>query len=157
MLFYETPNFTVESHPEPFVSRQDGGHLRISVKNKNITDRTLLSPKQAIELMRLTMIVWKSLQEVMNIQGIPVVKINYQDMGNWAFKTGKSPFLHIHIFWRSKNAVKQVFPESVYLPARESGFYEGFEPLNEQDVSLLKEKFDKYFALREYSNTIWGL
>jgi diadenosine tetraphosphate (Ap4A) HIT family hydrolase len=74
----------VESHPKPFVTRTDGGHVRIRIKDKSISDRTKLSVKQAIELMRLSMIVGEAFEKGMNARGVPVVKINYQDMGNWA-------------------------------------------------------------------------
>lgn len=156
-VIYESENFIVESCEKPLVSRTDGGHIRIRVKNKSITDRTKLSPKQAIELMRLTVIVGNSLEKVMNKQGIPVVKINYQDMGTWAFKRNESPYLHIHVFGRSKDAKKQVFPEAVYLPARESGFYDEFEPLNEEDVRLMKAVIDSFLQSEEYSNSEWRL
>ena len=156
-LIYESENFIVESREKPFVSRTDGGHIVIKVKDQTITDRTKLSQKQAIELMRLTIIVGDSLEKGMNKQGIPIVKINYQDMGNWAFKKNESPYLHIHIFGRSKDAKKQVFPEAVYLPARESGFYEGFEPLNKEDIKIIKELIDLSFQSDKFSDSKWGL
>ena len=75
-LIYETKNFIVESHDEPFVTRTDGGHIRIRIKDESISDRTKLDPATAIELMRLTMIVGEAMQTGMNKVGIPVVKIN---------------------------------------------------------------------------------
>ena len=123
---YQTKNFIVESHEKPFLPRTDGGHIRIRVKDESITDRTKLDSKTAIELMRITMITGEALQTAMNNLGIPVVKINYQDMGNWSYKEGKLPFLHVHVFGRASNAIKQIWPESMYLPDRKTGFYDGF-------------------------------
>lgn len=149
---YESTNFIVESHEQPFVSRIDGGHIRIRVKDANITDRTKLDPTVAIELMRLSMIVGEAMEIAMNNRGIPVVKINYQDMGNWAFKTNNKPFLHYHIFGRASNAKKQIWPESVCLPDRSTGFYDGFEPLNLDDIKEIQKQItivecrDKYKA-----------
>lgn len=156
-LIYNTKNFILESHDRPFVSREDGGHIKITVKDKSITDRTKLSVDQAIELMRFSIIVGKAFEKVMNAQGIPVVKINYQDMGNWAWKQGVIPHLHLHIFGRSENAKKQVFPEAVYLPDRSTGFYEGFVPLSAEDISLLKSEIDYLFDLEEYSDATWRI
>lgn len=156
-IFFETENFIVESHDQPFVSRTDGGHLRIRSKDTRITDRTKLLPKQAIELMRLTMIVGEALELAMNKQGIPVVKVNYQDMGNWAFKEGEKPILHIHVFGRAKNAVKQPYPESVYLPDRSTGFYKGFETLSEKDVQEIKAEMDRIFQEKRFSSSSWSL
>ncbi len=156
-LIHETENYIIESHGQPFVSRTDGGHIRIKVKDLSITDRTKLSPKEAVELMRITMIVGEALETAMNNRGIPVVKINYQDMGNWAFKRGENPFLHIHVFGRAKNAIKQIFPESVYLPARESGFYDDFEPLNIEDIEEINKQIKTIELNEKYKLENWGL
>lgn len=154
---FETQNFIVESHEQPFVSRTDGGHIRIRIKDESIEDRTQLSAETAIELMRLTMIVGQALEQGMNEQGISVVKINYQDMGNWAFKTGKRPYLHIHIFGRTFDAKHQIFPESVYLPARESGFYDSFEPLNSDDIRIIRSKIEILEKTKQYQDPLWHL
>lgn len=157
MLILETKNFIVESHEQPFMPRTDGGHLRIATKDKSISERRELEPKTAIELMRLTMVVGEALENVMNKEGIPVIKINYHDMGNWAWKNNTKPFLHVHVFGRATNAVKQIWPESMYLPDRKTGFYEGFEPLNEKDVELLKAEIETIFKRDKYQDKEWGL
>lgn len=157
--FYETANFIVESHPKPFVSRTDGGHIRIRVKDESISDRTKLLPKQAIELMRLTMLIGEAMEQGMNKQGIPVVKINYEELGNWAYKpnSGGRAFLHIHIFGRSRDAVKQPFPDAVSLPDRSSGFYDGFEPLTEADEQAILSIIQFLLTENRYSEEAWGL
>ena len=157
MQIYETPNFIVESHEKPFVTRTDGGHIRIKIKNKEITDRTKLDPKTAIELMRLTIIIGEAFEKAMNSRGIPVIKINYQDMGNWAWKTNTKPFLHVHIFGRATNAVDQKWPESIYLPDRSTGFYDKFEPLNEEDIDEIKKQIDLVLQQEKYKEENWGL
>ncbi|QQS61515.1 MAG: hypothetical protein IPN70_01100 [Candidatus Moraniibacteriota bacterium] len=154
---YLTENFIVESHEKPFVSRTDGGHIRIRIKDASIPDRTHLVPAVAIELMRLTMIVGEAMEKSLNNRGIKVVKINYQDMGNWAFKTGEKPFLHVHVFGRTFDAKDQVFPESVYLPARESGFYDKFEPLNKEDILEIQKQIDIIAKQDKYQASEWGL
>lgn len=155
MQIYETENFIVESHEKPFVSRTDGGHIRIRIKDASITDRTKLDPKTAKELMRLTMIIGEAFEKAMNYRGIPVIKINYQDMGNWAYKRGEKPFLHIHVFGRAENAVKQPFPESVYLPDRNTGFYDDFEPLNTDDMDEIKKQISEVEKQEKYKIGNW--
>ena len=156
-LIFESPNFIVESVEKPLVTRTDGGDIRIKVKDESITDRTKISPKMAIELMRLTMIVGEALEKVMNNLGVPIIKVNYHDMGNWAYKKNQKPFLHIHVFGRAKNAVYQPFPQAVYLPDRSTGFYDKFEPLNENDVAELKNYIDKLFLENRFSDKEWGI
>lgn len=157
MIFFETQNFVVETHEKPFVPRNEGGHIRISIKDKNITDRTKLSPSVAVELMRLSMVVGEAFEIAMNKLGVPVIKINYQDMGNWAYKEGKSPFLHYHIFGRILGAKHQPYPESVYLPDRSTGFYEGFEPLTPDDAQVIKTEIERIYATEKYSDQNWHL
>lgn len=154
---YETENFIVEAFPTPHVTRTDGGHIRIRIKDETITDRTKASPKVAIEFMRLTMIVGEAMEVGMNNRGVKVVKINYQDMGNWAFKTGKTPFLHYHVFGRTFDAKHQIFPESVYLPARESGFYDTFEPLNDDDIAEIRKQIELISSQPKYKTVEWGI
>ncbi len=156
-IIYETPNFIVETHEKPFVSREEGGHLRISTKDHSITDRTKLSPKVAIEFMRISTIVGEALELAMNNLGIPVIKINYQDMGNWSYKENKAPFLHYHIMGRVLHAKKQPFPESVYLPDRSTGFYDGFIPLNANDIQEIVKQIKIAEEDPRYSLAEWNL
>lgn len=85
------------------------------------------------------MVIGEAMETAMNNLGIPMIKINYQDMGNWAWKTNTKPFLHIHVFGRASNAVKQIWPESVYLPDRVTRLYDGFEQLNDDDMEEIKK------------------
>lgn len=156
-IIYETDNFTVEVGDSTFVSREDGGHLKIKMKNP-VADRTELTPKLAVEYMRLSMIIGRALKNAMNNRGIPVVNVNYQDMGNWAWKESPiQPKLHMHIFGRSKNAKKQVFPEAVQLPAKETGFYDNNEPLNDNDIIELKKQIAIEEQKPKYDLTQWSV
>ena len=58
---------------------------------------------------------------------------------------------------RSKDAKKQVFPEAVSLPPRESGFYDGFEPLNKEDIKIIKELIEQSFKSDKFSDSEWNL
>lgn len=156
-LIYETKNFVVDYPEKPLVSRKDGGHIRIKVKDKSITDRTKLSPDQAVEFMRLTMVVGEAFERAMNNRGIPVIKINYQDMGNWYAKDNTAPYLHMHIFGRSVDAVKQPWPEAVYLPDRKTGFYDGFEALAVEDQIEISKEIESIFKQQKYSDEMWRL
>lgn len=136
-VIFETKHFTLERHPKPLVSREEGGHMRIFPKNHQISERRELTIEQATEFMLLSIVAGEALEKAMNEKGVPVVKINYEDLGNWAFKRNERPVLHLHIFGRAENAEKQKFPEAPYLPDRSSGFYDGFVPLTEDDMTLI--------------------
>jgi diadenosine tetraphosphate (Ap4A) HIT family hydrolase len=110
-----SPNFEVEVPESPFVSRTDGGHLRIMSINK-VKDRTELSEEQTVEYALLSAIVGKSLEQALDEQDIEIGNINWQEMGNWmVFKPGGIS-LHMHIFGRAKDAKAQKYGEAVKLP-----------------------------------------
>jgi len=153
-IIYKTKNFIVEAVEKPHVTRKDGGHLKISPKEK-INDRTELTPALAIEFIRLTMIVGKAMKIGMTNRGMPVIRVNYQDMGNWAFKKNDDPYFHLHVYGRAKNAVYQPYQEAVYLPDRKSGFYDKFEPLNADDITEIKKQIDLISKEEKYLDKNW--
>ena len=152
-ILFKTDNFKVVAHPEPFVDRDEGGHIKI-VTTTGIKDRLDMTTQVALELAWLTSLVGETFKSTMIKQGIKIRKLNYQDKGNWAFRpNAKTPeHLHIHIFGRVFEAKHQPLPSSVYLPFRETGFYDNFKPLTKQDEELwflryenrLKRPFEKF-------------
>jgi len=155
-LIYETKNFIVESFDTPHVDRNDGGHIKIYPK-KEIFDRTELTPKLAIEFMRITIIVGKAMEIGMTNRGVEIARINYQDMGNWAFKKDKKPYFHIHIYGRAKNAKYQPYQEAVQLPDRSTGFYDNFKPLNNGDIVEIKKQIEIILKEPKYKDSEWHL
>lgn len=157
-IIYETKNFTVEAFEKPHVDRDDGGHIKIAPKIK-VMDRQQLSPKLAIEFMRLTMVVGQAMTTVMNQHGVDIGRINYQDMGSWSVFKPEGPYFHIHLYGRAKSAKIQKYGQSVYLPHRNEHpeFYENFEPLNQSDILDIKEEIERLCKEEKYSNKEWGL
>jgi diadenosine tetraphosphate (Ap4A) HIT family hydrolase len=152
----QTDNFVVEAVEKPHVSRMDGGHIKITPKVR-VIDRTELSPQLAIELMRLTMIVGKAMIAALNRRGIDVLRINYQDMGNWSVFKPEGPYLHINLYGRAKSAKTQKWGDACYLPHRETGFYDSFEPLDDGDILEIKEEINSIFNEDKYKDPVWHL
>ena len=155
ITIYETMNFKVEVVPKPHVSREEGGHLRIKAKEKKFSSRMDLNPDEAKEVMRLSMITAKALKEGMTAIGVPIIRINFMEAGNWAVKQGKPFFFHIHIYGRTENAKIQIWPEAVQLPDRETGFYNDFIPLNEEDIKEIKKQFSIIEKEEKYNLDNW--
>jgi diadenosine tetraphosphate (Ap4A) HIT family hydrolase len=152
MKVFATKNFVVESSETPHVDRNDGGHLVIVPKVK-ILDRQHLTPGQAIELMRLTTVVGEAMTNVMTKHGVPIGRINYQDMGNWGH------FLHYHIYGRATSAKFQKYGETVHTPLRPQfpEFYARFKPLTKKDVAALQKEMTRLFKTKKYSNAAWKI
>ena len=155
-LIYETKNFIVEAFDRPHVTRSDGGHIKIFPRER-IRDRTEMSPDLAIEFIRLTMVVGRAMKVGMMKRGVDIMRINYHDMGNWAFKAGKQPYFHIHIYGRAKSAKYQPFREAVNLPDRSSGFYDKFEPLNEDDILEIRKQIEIILKEKKFIDARWGI
>ena len=143
-IIFETKNFVLESHEKPEIDRLEGGHVKISPKTV-IEDRTKLTPKQAIELMRFTIISGEAMKLAMKEIGINIGRINYQDNGNW------SPYLHIHLYCRAENATMQKYGDPIT-----PGHKDEYSPLNKDDIQRIKIHLDNLFKLDKFSDSVWG-
>jgi diadenosine tetraphosphate (Ap4A) HIT family hydrolase len=144
-LIFESLNFIVESKEKPEIDRLEGGHIKISPKLE-IEDRTKLTPHQAIELMRLTIVVGIAMKEGMKKSGVNIGRINYQDNGNW------TPHFHIHLYGRATDAKIQKFGDPII-----SGYREEYKPLNSNDIENIKNEIENQFKLEKFLDTSWGL
>ncbi len=150
---YKSENFIVQAHEKPHVDRNDGGHIIISPKTR-MTDRQNLSPKQAIELMRLTIVVGQAMTKVMNEHGVNIGRINYQENGNWGVFEPKGPFLHIHLYGRAKRAKIQKYGQALYFPhiKEKPEFYEKLKPLTDKDVKDIRTEIKELLKKEKFSN-----
>lgn len=157
-LIFESKDILVDAFPTPHVDRDDGGHIIIKPKIR-IGDRQDLSPAQAIELMRLTLVVGKAMKTVLNDHGVDVGRINYQDNGNWSVFKPEGPYLHVHLYGRAKSAKAQPYGAALRMPFRseEPEFYKDFKPLTEEDVAGIREEIVTLLSKEKYSDETWGL
>lgn len=132
MHIAESDNFFAESHPDPEVSRTDGGHLRINPKVK-VTDRTELSPELIKEMALLTVVIGKAMKAGLDERGINIGRINYQDNGNWRHD------LHVHLYGRSPQATYNIYGEPV-KSARIKAKKIPQEPLTAEDCAVIRAK-----------------
>lgn len=146
---YETQNFYIQAASKPFVDRTEGGHMYIFPKVP-VRDRTQLSPELAIEYMKLSMIVGEALKSAMSRRGIDIGIVNYHDMGNWGVFKPEGPTLHLQIYGRATTATIQKYGDAVQLPHRETGFYDNFKPLNEEDIEEIKADIAKLLQTDKY-------
>lgn len=157
-IIYESENFIVEAVEKPHVDRDDGGHIKIYPKVR-LLDRQQLSPKHAIELMRLTIVVGQAMTKIMNEHSVDIGRINYQDNGNWTVFKPKGSYLHIHLYGRAKSAKTHKYGQACFLPHREEKpeYYENFKPFNEDDVKDIKTEIERLLNEEKFSDSEWGL
>lgn len=157
-LIYASRSFTIERSPRPFISREEGGHLRIFPKREGVTCLNDLTPSEAVELIWLEALVRRALLTGMQKQGVPMIWVNIEDLGNWAFKRNETPQLHIHVFGRASTATKQLWPEAPSLPDRSTGFYDSFAPITEADMAAIKAEIELLLKQPPFNQSeLWKL
>lgn len=152
MLIYETENFSVLAAKHPHIDRLDGGHVKI-VPKVRVRDRTELSIDLAVELMKLTMIVGEAMAVGLKKRGIDIGRINYQDNGNWRVFDPNGPYLHIHLYGRAIPASMQKYGDAIYLPHRETGFYENLASLDSGDLGAIRSEIERILKTPKFSAT----
>ncbi len=148
---YETRNFEIQAAARPFIDRTEGGHIYIFPKVP-VRDRTQLSPVLAIEYTKLSMVVGEALKSAMIRRGVDVGLVNYQDMGNWGVFKSEGPTLHMQIYGRATTATIQKYGDAVQLPHRETGFYDTFQPLNDDDIREIRADIEKLLQSDKYKS-----
>lgn len=145
---FEARHFSIVTLEQPHVSRGDGGHLIINPRVA-VEDRTQLTREQAIELMKLTMVLGEAMKTVLTRRGVDIGRINYQDNGNWRHE------LHVHLYGRARGAKLQPWGTFLQLPATKADFQArmgDLEPLNPGDIADLKAEIVRLLATEKYRN-----
>lgn len=152
-IIYQTNEFVVEAHDRPHHDRDNGGHCKVYPKTKYV-DRTQMPEDLYIKMMKLVRIVGMAVTNVMTKKGVEVVRINYQDNGNWSFfpTMSNDPKVHVHLYTRSKNEKHpagderyQAFPQALYFPfiGDAPEYYESFKPYSEEDCKDIGDEIKK--------------
>mgnify|MGYP004592233595 FL=1 len=160
----ETKNFEVVAANHPFISREEGGHMMIRGRGDKYRYNSRLDflPNEILEQQRLCQMICEAYKIAMKKRNIEIVRINFFEAGNWAWKKDENgnvskAYYHEHIFGRTLDAKKQKFPDAPYLPDRKTGFYEGFEPLNDDDIENIIQEMKKLEESPKYDINFWKI
>jgi diadenosine tetraphosphate (Ap4A) HIT family hydrolase len=147
---YEDKYFAVISPAFPLNSREDGGHL-ILIKKDKVSDRSDLTMQEAIDFMRISMIVGKAMYNILKIE-----RMNYEDLGNWSIDEPDGAKMHLHFFGRAKIQIHQIRGHHIFLYPKDHNIYKGhLNPLNIKEIDSLKieieniSKEEKYVKMAE--------
>ena len=102
--------------------------------------------------MKHSMVTCEVLTNVMKNQGVDIGIVYYQEMGNWSELKPEGVRMHLHIFCRAKTATKQKYGDAVSLPHKESGFYDDFKILNENDIKEMHAEIERLLKTENYKN-----
>lgn len=161
-FIFETEDFLVDAPDRPHHSRENGGHVKIMPK-KRFEHRYEMPVDLANSLMNLTMIVGEATTNVLRQAGLEVVRINYQDNGNWAYKAelSKQPHLHIHLYVRTSHEVHpdgnskfQAFPDALVFPPPDTDYYDHFVPLTDKECNNIKNEVIRLSKTEKYRSSM---
>lgn len=142
---YEDKYFIVLSPDHPLNCREDGGHL-IMVKKKKVTDRSDMTYREAIDFMRISMMVGKAMYQVLGVE-----RMNYEDLANWGLDDPEGPKMHLHFFGRARRQVHQIRGQHLSLFPKGHPIYEGhLKPFTNDEAEKLKVKIEEISREEKY-------
>ena len=62
----------------------------------------------------------------------------------------------MQIYGRATTATIQKYGDAVQLPHRETGFYDNFKPLDEEDIKEIRTDIEKLMATEKYKGAWSG-
>lgn len=160
-IIFETKNFIIKGHDHPHHDRDNGGHAVVSPKQR-FSDRTQMPMDLYVEMMQWVLIAGEAITLVMRRKGIPVVRINYQDNGNWAYfpHTDKAPHVHVQLYVRSAREVHpegdkrfRPFPHALFFPyiGEDPEYYRSFQPYSDEDCSEIRREIESLLVTTKYA------
>lgn len=162
----ETPDFIVDTRDsKPHHSRDNGGHIIIRPKER-YGHRHEMPLDLAAALMHLTMVVGEAATNVLKQKGLDIVRVNYQDNGNWAYKPeyNRPPHLHIHLYFRTthekhpdNNPKFQAFPDALVFAPPDTDYYDKFNSLTEEDSQDIKKEIGRLLQSEKYKDVTFSL
>jgi len=159
-IIFETSKFLVSGHDQPHHDRNNGGHAKVTPK-ENYVDRTEMPMELYVAFMQLVMVTGEAITTVMRRKGIDVVRINYQDNGNWSYfpSMKKEPHIHVHLYVRSNGETHpandsrfRAFPNALVFPfvSDYPEYYQSFQPYSEEDCADIREEIERLLDTEKY-------
>jgi diadenosine tetraphosphate (Ap4A) HIT family hydrolase len=160
-VIVETNNFIIKGHDQPHHDRDNGGHA-VVVPKQAFSDRTQMPINLYLEMMQWVLIAGEAITSVMRRKGIPVVRANYQDNGNWAYfpQSAKEPHVHVHLYIRSEQEVHpkgdkrfRPFPHALFFPyiVEDPDYYRSFKPYSDEDCLDMRNEVNSLLATTKYT------
>ena len=142
---YEDKYFKLISPICPLNCRDDGGHL-VLIKKKKVHDRSDMSYQEAIDFMRISMIVGKAMYKVFKIE-----RMNYEDLGNWGVDALGGAKMHLHFLGRAKKQIHQIRGQHLFMYPKGHPIFNGhLKPFTKNDLKKIKAKINDILREPKY-------
>ncbi len=102
--------------------------------------------QEAIDFMRISMAVGKSMYEVLGLE-----RMNYEDLGNWGIDDPGGAQMHLHFMGRAKEQTHQIRGQHIFLFPKGHKIYQGhLKPLSEEQVDGLRKRIAEILTEPKY-------
>ena len=102
--------------------------------------------QEAIDFMRISMAVGKSMYEVLGIE-----RMNYEDLGNWGIDDPGGAKMHLHFMGRAKEQTHQIRGQHISLFPKGHKIYQGhLKPLSDDRVDSLRKRIYEILTEPKY-------
>ena len=116
------------------------------VKRERVTDRSDMAYFEAIDFMRVSMMVGKAMYQVLGVE-----RVNYEDLANWGLDDPEGPKMHLHFFGRARRQIHQVRGQHISLFPKGHPIYEGhIKPFTEDEAERLKVAIEDVLHMEKY-------
>ena len=116
------------------------------VKKERVTDRSDMTSEEAIDFIRVSMIVGKAMYQTLGIE-----RVNYEDLANWGLDDPEGPKMHLHFFGRARRQIHQIRGQHISLFPKGHPIYEGhLKPFTEDETEKLKAKIHEISHEEKY-------
>jgi diadenosine tetraphosphate (Ap4A) HIT family hydrolase len=142
---YEDKYFYVVSPEYPLNCREDGGHM-IMGKKEQVFDRSDLTVEEAIDFMRISMMVGRAMYDVLKIE-----RMNYEDLANWGLDDPEGPRMHLHFFGRAREQIHQIRGQHIALFPKDHPIYGGhLKHFTKQETDKLRKRIEEISKEEKY-------
>jgi len=109
-----------------------------------------LEPKEALAVMRASMIIERAMYEILPSLGIDLVNINIQDNGNLNVDEPENRHFHLHFYGRVRDNKNFSHREFLCLPLRESDYYRNLISFDKRDKEILANRIKELEASQKF-------
>ena len=140
---YVDPTHFFEAYVGNFchITRTDGGHIRIRATRSDVKGIEDLNVNELAALGGAIQRLSNAMQVALNTNGVNVHRVNVQINNNWSDLYHATPSFCVHFYGRATDAKVQPLGQALSLPSprEHAEFYEGNEPINADDIALIRE------------------
>ena len=123
------------------ITRTDGGHIRLRATRPGVKGIEDLNENELMAFGSAIQRLSNAMKIALTTNGVAIRRVNVQINNNWSDLYHTEPSFCVHFYGRAYGAKIQPLGQALCFPSprEHKEFYEGNEPINSNDVELIRE------------------